>query len=635
VNQLRIIQEVSKSLQSVVLKLDDLLVHISDSVLTAIESNDIRSGNVTMNSLKEHLHDFGNELSIQILQKLEKEGLLSVPQTQQQVAVAGGHREEEETTATLPTYSYRVKGSECTNWDVPLDYCFPQKISRENGWQAWILGFPGHQVKVADGSLIPAPIRPVRSIRTQFLSTKKLKDDLKNQWKPVFAMMEEGILLEVDDESRNKLPKNSSGCSEALVSRLYGVGTAYLMHRASYIWARPKGRPESWWVISHWSKKLSRIEIERFGTATDLQNLPPPTKCNRSHPFFSRLIVVDGGTTNTLRKRRQPESPGVTAAEEASIAPAKSSDLRDEEHVVLEEDQADNNKKKKHKNTAVQVAHLGINDCRTSHEIAFKVPDSSIPDSQYHKLSRNPMSPIPTLDIRHLNLENLKSQGKMLDSFVVTAYFKTLGRQYYNNGVRVVDDTFMKWLTLDSSEQMMKRYRLAEIDEAKILLIPIFKGSINSGHFSLVVVDRLTSMLVYYGSFSAIDEAVCAEVLDSLVRKGFAERDMVTTSRMIQQGANTNDCGAFTCCMASSHIKAMINVGVFVHSRQREQEQQAVVARRTTNVKLTLDSPTLWGKYARHHIGEALKNRVINMQDPALLSMTVEITRMMEAVAKS
>jgi hypothetical protein len=48
-----------------------------------------------------------------------------------------------------------------------------------------------------------------------------------------------------------------------------------------------------------------------------------------------------------------------------------------------------------------------------------------------------------------------------------------------------------------------------------------------------------------------------------------------------------------------------------------------------------MDSPTLWGKYARHHqhiVGEALKNRVIIiMDDPALLSMTVEITRMMEA----
>jgi hypothetical protein len=638
VNQLRIIKEVSNSLQSVVLKLDDLLVHISHSVLAAIESNDIRSGNVTMNSLKEHLHDFGNELSIQILQKLEREGLLSVPRTQHQVAVEdndvaiGG----EETTANLPTYSYRVKGSECTNWDVPLNYCFPQKISRENGWQAWVLGFPGHQGKGADGSLIPAPIRPVRSIRPQFLSTKKLRDDLKTQWKPVFAMMEEGILLEqVDNESRNKLPKNSSCCSEALVSRLYEVGTAYLMHRASYIWAGPKGRPESW-AISHWSKKLSRGEIERFGSPTDLQNLPPPTKCNRSHPFFSRLIVVDGrGVTNSTpaRKRRpQLESPGVSTAEEASIAPAKHSNLRDE-NVVLEEghDTNDKNKKKHKKNTAVLlVAHLGIHDCRTSNEIAFKVFDSSIPDSQYRKLSRNPKSQIPTLDIRHSSLENLKSQGKMLDSFVVTAYFKTLGRQYYNDGVRVVDDTFMKWLTIDSSEQMMKRYRLAEIDSAKILLIPIFKGSINCGHFSLVVIDRLTSILVYYGSFSAIDEAACAEVLECLVRKGFAGKDMVRTSRMIEQGANTNDCGAFTCCMASSHIKAMISFGGFVNAQAL---QQAVVA--TTKVKLTLDSPTLWGKYARHHVGDALKNRVINMDDPALLSMTVEITRMMEAVGKS
>jgi hypothetical protein len=72
-----------------------------------------------------------------------------------------------------------------------------------------------------------------------------------------------------------------------------------------------------------------------------------------------------------------------------------------------------------------------------------------------------------------VHLENLvKAQGKMLemlDSFVVTAYFKT-------------------------------------------------------------VVDPLTSILVFFGSFSAIiDEAVCAEVLESFVRKGFAKSDMVPT----------------------------------------------------------------------------------------------------------
>ena len=51
---------------------------------------------------------------------------------------------------------------------------------------------------------------------------------------------------------------------------------------------------------------------------------------------------------------------------------------------MLEEEEQTDDKNKKQKNTAgVVVAHLGIHDCRNSHEIALKILDSSIPDSQY------------------------------------------------------------------------------------------------------------------------------------------------------------------------------------------------------------------------------------------------------------
>jgi hypothetical protein len=411
----------------------------------------------------------------------------------------------------------------------------------------------------------------------------------------------------------------------------------YLMRRASYIWASPKSRPESW-AISQWSKKLSRSHIEKFGSTDDKQNLPPATKSNRSHPFFSRrLIVVDqGGAVNSPRKRRQPEP--VLADDDAAnppIIPLPSGNNKKEE----EDETTTTNKKKKQQKGPPAVSYLGIHDSRSMNEIAFKVPDSSIPDSEYYGLlSRTHKSEIPTLDIRRLNLENLKSQGKMLDSFVVTAYFKTLGRQYYADGVRVVDDTFMKWLEMgDSPEQMMKRYKLAQIESAKILLIPIFQGSVNCGHFSLVVVDRLTSILAYYGSFSSIDEVVCNKVLERLVRNQFAEKSMAVQKNiaggatgMMQQGANTNDCGAFTCCLASAHVKEAMNhcrrgsSSFNAPSRTTKQQQQAET---TTKVRLTNMAnhcPILWGKYARHHIGEVLRKGLIDMDDQALSSISVE-----------
>jgi hypothetical protein len=635
VNQLRIIKEVFNTLQAVVLKLDDLLVHIKDSVVAAIESNDIRSGAVTMNTLKEHLSDFGNELSVQILQKLEEQGLLlSAPENQnEQGALVLQYDDDddvngEEATNKLPTYFYHVKGSVCTNWDVPLNFSFPQKISRRNGWRAWVVGFPAHQMKGADGRLIAAPIRPVRSIRPRFLPIKKQKEDLKLQWTPIFSMMEEG--------TGTHLPKNAyagSCCSESELAKLYDMGTEYLMHRASYIWALPRSRPERW-SISNWSKKVTRFQIEKFGTATDVNNLPPPKKSNRSHPFFSRVIPVGRGGDHSRLIVGGGGAANTSTAPLAPVAPTRNTSIFREEIVVSGEDQRRTTNQKRQKHQKVQeVAYLGIQDSRSCNEIAFQVPDSSIPEELYKLLrSRgNPNSPIPTLDIRRLNLQNLQSQGKMLDSFVVTAYFKTLGWQYYQEGVRVVDDTFMKWLNIDSSEKMKTRYKLSDLNSAKILLIPIFKGDVNCGHFSLVVVDWLTSMVVYYGSFAGIDQAACAKVLESLVREGFADRDMVTKkliagglTGMVQQGTDTNDCGAFTCCLAAAHVKAMISIGAF--DVQHQAKQHAPPVAKSIKVRLTIDCPTLWGKYARHHIGDALKKRKINMDDQALSTMIVDIT---------
>jgi hypothetical protein len=456
VNQLQVIREVALSLQDVVLKLDELAIRIHDTVIKAIETNDIQSGNVTMQTLKEHLHEFGNQLSTNILKKLEEQGLLlPAGKLSQQLALQVDSPESNDfdsgtgtggtaiESRNLPTHVYQVQGTDCMNWDVPSNYNFPRKMSLENGWQAWILGFPGHQVLGDDSILIHAPVRPIRKVRPQFLPNLKLKNDLKTQWTPVFAMMEEGI-------ASLGVPPNSYGSwsSEAHVTQLYVMGREYLRRRASYIWLMPKSRPESW-AISHWSKKLSRSEIEKNGNASDLEMLPAPKKCNRSHPFFAKssmtivdrmLVLGEEEGTYTPKKRRK------STVNHAAITPESSSTNPTE--LLLEEEDKDSKMKTEN---VQQIARLGIQDHRSSNEILFFVKDSSIPDSEYTAMSRNKNVPtIPTLAIRRVNLENLQSQGKMLDSFVVTAYFKTLGRQYFHDGVRVVDDTFIKWLALDS-----------------------------------------------------------------------------------------------------------------------------------------------------------------------------------------
>jgi hypothetical protein len=70
----------------------------------------------------------------------------------------------------------------------------------------------------------------------------------------------------------------------------------------------------------------------------------------------------------------------------------------------------------------------------------------------------------------------------------------------------------------------------------------------------------------------------------------------------------------------------MVSIGAF------DAKQCAPVA--SIKARLTtIDCPIRWGQYARHHIGDALKKGIINMDDQALTTMTVEITAAAEATA--
>jgi hypothetical protein len=229
-------------------------------------------------------------------------------------------------------------------------------------------------------------------------------------------------------------------------------------------------------------------------------------------------------------------------------------------------------------------------------------------------------------------------QGEMLGSFVVTAYFKILGRRFYNEGVRVVDDTFMKWLSLEDETYatLTRRYRLSELETARVLLIPIFNGGIQCGHYSLVVIDKITSwpgLVSYFGSLAVLDDSYSSSVFDAMVRKGFITDKMIHQKHigggltgMVQQGASTNDCGAFACCMAAAYINCIIRSGALTKKNDDTTKPSTTAHQVTTDIQLhhkMMDSSTSWGKFARHHIGDTVKKNAINMDDPALSSISI------------
>jgi Ulp1 family protease len=173
-------------------------------------------------------------------------------------------------------------------------------------------------------------------------------------------------------------------------------------------------------------------------------------------------------------------------------------------------------------------------------------------------------------------------------------------------------------------EQMKVRYRVAMVDDGvKILLIPIFSGDITCGHYSLAVVDRLRCTLLYFGSLPALDDEIGPITLKRLVDKGFADTKMVQgiyvaggDRGMIKQGMNTNDCGVFTCCLASAYVKAA--TGGSIPTGMRSLQMDGIL--KVGFTKKGIDA-TRWGQYGRRHIGDTIKKSQINMMDDAVTSI--------------
>ena len=69
-------------------------------------------------------------------------------------------------------------------WHLPKSFSFPERSTLTNGWKLWLVGMKGHYQK---------PIRPFRLLEPKFIQNKKLKNQLKLHWRPIFSMMEEGL----------------------------------------------------------------------------------------------------------------------------------------------------------------------------------------------------------------------------------------------------------------------------------------------------------------------------------------------------------------------------------------------------------------------------------------------------------
>lgn len=101
---------------------------------------------------------------------------------------------------------------------------------------------------------------------------KKVKDQLKLAWQPIFQMMERAPGLNI--------PR--TGVTPTFIAESFLIATEYLLcTRAGYVWERST-RPELL-TVSSWSKHVQRSSIVKYGNDTDRANLPPAQYFNAPH----------------------------------------------------------------------------------------------------------------------------------------------------------------------------------------------------------------------------------------------------------------------------------------------------------------------------------------------------------------
>ena len=185
---------------------------------------------------------------------------------------------------TLYTYSGRF-------WDVPQTFAFPGSVKRDVGWRLWLQGMPAHTTVGENGEMIQNKIKAFRKFLPARLP-RKLAEDYKLHWRPLFSMMEKGF---------GDIPDL---LTPAIVNNLYDLGTEYLRTRVSYVFTNEKLHHNAW-VIATWAKYLSRSMIMKKGTDDDKQNLPAATYLNR--PRAAGLKRRRGANAGAIRQEQPAE----------------------------------------------------------------------------------------------------------------------------------------------------------------------------------------------------------------------------------------------------------------------------------------------------------------------------------------
>jgi hypothetical protein len=309
VMQLNLMTSLLELCQSTLLRVNEQSTLVRQTIFDAMEERAIENGQISRHQIITILDDFRNGIRNDVREQIDaiQQGQARLLPPTRDGAGAGGHNViEQGNRGTL--FSYRGRF-----WDVPATFAFPVGVKRDVGWKLWLLGMPGFAAEGENGVMEQRNIKPFRKFLPARLP-KRVSDVYKLHWRPVFAMMEEGI---------GQIPEN---LTPEIVDDLYERGTGYLQTRVSYVFENERLHHNTW-VVATWAKYLSRSVILQKGSDADKRNLPAMNLSNRSRPVglkrrngaaMAEHQIAVAGADRQQQRRRGPHNTIHTLSDDDS-----------------------------------------------------------------------------------------------------------------------------------------------------------------------------------------------------------------------------------------------------------------------------------------------------------------------------
>jgi hypothetical protein len=225
---------------------------------------------------------------------------------------------------------------------------------------------------------------------------------------------------------------------------------------------------------------------------------------------------------------------------------------------------------------------------------------------------------------------NLLTFGTLLNDNIVQGYLNLLAVKFNELGisVRIVMPQFYPTLLQYGWTRVQNWVKGTGFMEsnwqtAQIILVPIFTGSIYSGHWSGFTIDRRipigpTGIRVYKDSLPSqvASNNLKARLLSTPLVQ---DTSIWITADTPVQATGSNDCAVWMCCGFTAYLKAV--------------KQETLLPRGTTydggqvgmTMRLNGLSSKDWGLAGRQHIHDSFRNGAINLDDPAIAALAVSI----------